>query len=81
LTAHAASSEVPLTTPIQELAYGGLKPETILRLEQLGEELDGGNKKKRGMRVDRDRPLTGTQLLREWQGVERIVTVTKAGFE
>ena len=66
---------------IQELAYGGLKPETIRRLERLGEELDGGDKKKRGIRLDRDRPITGTRLLREWQGVEYIVTVTADGFE
>ncbi|SIT73806.1 DUF2924 domain-containing protein [Pontibaca methylaminivorans] len=66
---------------IQELTYGGLKPETIRRLERLGEELDGGDKKKRGMRLDRDRPITGTRLLREWQGVEQIVTVTADGFE
>ena len=66
---------------IQELAYGGLKPETIRRLERLGEELDGGDKKKRGVRADRDRPITGTRLLREWQGVEYVVTVTADGFE
>ena len=66
---------------IQELAYGGLKPETIRRLERLGEELDGGDKRKRGIRADRDRPITGTRLLREWQGVEQIVTVTADGFE
>ena len=40
---------------IQELAYGGLKPETIRRLERLGEELDGGDKTKRGIRADRER--------------------------
>lgn len=28
---------------VQELAYGGLKPETRARLEALGEQLDGGN--------------------------------------
>ena len=66
---------------IQELAYGGLKPETIRRLERLGEELDGGDKRKRGIRADRDRPITGTRLLREWQGVEQVVTVTADGFE
>ena len=66
---------------IQELAYGGLKPETIRRLERLGEELDGGDRTKRGIRADRDRPITGTRLLREWQGVEQVVTVTADGFE
>ena len=73
--------ESRLAYRIQELAYGGLKPETIRRLERLGEDLDGGDKRKRGMRLDRDRPITGTRLLREWQGVEQIVTVTADGFE
>ena len=61
--------------------YGGLKPETIKRLEALGEQLDGGNITLRRIRADRDRPITGTRLLREWQGVEQIVTVTQGGFE
>ena len=73
--------ESRLAYRIQELAYGGLKPETVRRLERLGEELDGGDKKKRGMRLDRDRPITGTRLLREWQGIEYVVTVTADGFE
>ena len=51
------------------------------RLEGLGEELDGGDRAKRSIRADRDRPITGTRLLREWQGVEQIVTVTADGFE
>ncbi len=73
--------ESRLAYRIQELTYGGLKQETIRRLEQLGEELDGGDKKKRSIRFDRDRPITGTRLLREWQGVEQIVSVTQGGFE
>jgi hypothetical protein len=73
--------ESRLAYRIQELAHGGLKPETIRRLERLGEELDGGDRRKRGLRADRDRPITGTRLLREWQGVEQIVTVTAEGFE
>ena len=73
--------ESRLAYRFQELAYGGLNPETIKRLEALGEVLDGGNQKKRGTRVDRDRPITGTRLIREWQGVEQIVTVTQTGFE
>ena len=73
--------ESRLAYRIQELAYGGLKPETIRRLERLGEELDGGDRAKRSIRADRDRPIAGTRLLREWQGVEQIVTVTADGFE
>jgi hypothetical protein len=73
--------ESRLAYRIQELAYGGLKPETVRRLERLGEELDGGDRKKSRIRVDRDRPIVGTRLLREWQGVEQVVTVTADGFE
>ncbi len=72
--------ESRLAYRIQELAYGGLKPETIERLEALGEQLDGGNKAIRRLRVD-DKPIAGTRLIREWQGVEHIVTVLKDGYE
>ena len=65
---------------LQELAFGGLKPETVKRLERLGEQLDDGDKKKRSIRADL-KPIAGTRLLREWQGVEQIVTVTADGFE
>ena len=72
--------ESRLAYRIQELAYGGLKPETVRRLERLGEELDGGDKTKRRVRADL-RPITVTRLIREWQGVEHVVTVTSDGFE
>jgi hypothetical protein len=72
--------ESRLAYRIQELAYGGLKPETIRRLERLGEELDGGDRKKSRIRAD-FHPIAGTRLLREWQGVEHVVTVTVDGFE
>lgn len=52
---------------IQELAYGGLKPATLKQLEELGEQLDGGNPRARSRRVD-NRPIAGTKLIREWQG-------------
>ncbi len=74
--------ESRLAYRIQELVYGGLKPETIKRLERLGEELDGGDRVKSRRRADHsDKPITGTRLLREWQGVEHVVTVTADGFE
>jgi hypothetical protein len=65
---------------IQELAYGGLKPEMRARLEALGEQLDGGNVVLRRVRAD-SRPLAGTRLLREHAGVEHVVTVLADGFE
>lgn len=65
---------------IQELAYGGLKPETRARLEALGEQLDGGNPVMRRIRAD-SRPLPGTRLVREYEGVEHVVTVRPDDFE
>ena len=41
--------ESRLAYRIQELAYGGLKPETIRRLERLGEDLDSGDRAKRSI--------------------------------
>ena len=65
---------------IQELAYGGLKRETIERLNALAEDLDGGDPKRRRQRAN-DRPIAGTRLIREWQGVEHCVTVRDNDFE
>ena len=65
---------------IQELAYGGLKPETRARLEALGEQLDGGNVVLRRVRAD-SRPIAGTRLVREHAGVEHVVTVLQDGYE
>ena len=65
---------------IQELAFGGLKPETRARLEALGEQLDGGNVVLRRIRAD-SRPLPGTRLVREWRGVQHVVTVRADDFE
>jgi len=65
---------------VQELAYGGLKPSTIARLEALGEQLDGGNLTIRRIRADR-KPIAGTTLVREYQGVEHRVTVRADDYE
>ena len=65
---------------VQELAFGGLKPATVKRLEEMGERLDGGNLATRRIRADL-KPVAGTRLVREWQGVEHVVTVTAEGYE
>jgi hypothetical protein len=65
---------------IQELAYGALRPETRARLEALGEQLDGGNVVLRRIRAD-SRPLPGTRLVREYDGVQHVVTVRAEDFE
>ena len=72
--------ESRLVYRIQELAYGGLKPETVRRLEKLGEELDGGRVDVR-KRPANDRPISGTRLIRDYQGVEHCVTVRDDDFE
>jgi hypothetical protein len=65
---------------LQELAHGGLKAETIARLEDLGKKFDGGKVALRRARAD-DRPLVGTKLVREHSGIQHVVTVLQDGFE
>ncbi len=62
---------------IQELAYGGLKPATRAKLDALADAIDPKTVRKRVV----DRPVAGTQLIREWRGVENTVTVLADGFE
>jgi Protein of unknown function (DUF2924) len=72
--------ESRLAYRIQELAYGGLRPETIARLEALGQQLDGGNMVLRRTRAE-EKPISGTRLIREWQGVEHCLTVRDHDYE
>ena len=46
----------------------------------MGEQLDGGNITLRRIRGD-DKPVTGTKLIRQYQGVEHAVTVRVDGYE
>jgi hypothetical protein len=71
--------ESRLAYRIQELAYGGLKPGTIERLEALADELEGkGGRRRQSIE---SRPIAGTRLIREWKGVEHCVTVRSEDFE
>ena len=72
--------ETRLAYRIQELARGGLRRETIKRLEKLGEQLDGGKPDVRRRRTD-GRPLAGTRLIREWDGQRHEVVVHVDDFE
>jgi len=72
--------ETRLAYRIQELALGGLRRETIKRLEKLGEQLDGGKPDVRRRRTD-GRPLAGTRLIREWDGQRHEVVVHVDDFE
>jgi hypothetical protein len=72
--------ESRLAYRIQELVYGGLKPATLGRLRALGQQLDGGDIAVRKAQASQ-RPVSGTQLIREWQGREHRVTVQDDDFE
>jgi Protein of unknown function (DUF2924) len=62
---------------IQELAYCGLKPATRAKLDALADALDPKAARKRVI----NGPVVGTQLIREWRGVEHRVTVLADGYE
>jgi hypothetical protein len=64
----------------QELAYGGLSVRAEAKLSALIEEEDRRLKGKQPVRKG-DRPIAGTRLIREWQGVEHCATVLDDGFE
>jgi hypothetical protein len=65
---------------LQELAYGGLKPETLKRIKEIARDLDHGDPERRRQRA-KNRPIAGTRLIREWRGVEHCVTVRDEDFE
>jgi Protein of unknown function (DUF2924) len=72
--------ESRLAYRIQELAYGGLSRETLERLKAMAKQYatrDAAERKVRPML----RPVAGTRLIREWEGVEHCVTVRADDFE
>jgi hypothetical protein len=72
--------ESRLAYRIQELAYGGLKKETVEHLQVLAKQYDG--KPSRRFKAGANRlPIAGTQMIREWQGVPHRVTIRGDDFE
>lgn len=72
--------ESRLAYRIQELAYGGLSQQTLDRLKAMAKQYadqDPAARKARPML----RPVAGTKLIREWQGIEHCVTVRVEDFE
>ena len=65
---------------LQELAYGGLSARAEVKLKALIEDEDARVKGRRPQGRG-DRPIVGTRLVREWQGVEHTATVIDDGFE
>lgn len=72
--------ESRLAYRVQELAYGGLRPETVKRLDALARGVEDTNPKTRRIRAD-PKPVAGTRLIREYGGVEHVATVLNDGYE
>lgn len=72
--------ESRLAYRIQELAYGGLSRETLDRLQSMARQYGNQDPAARKARPA-SRPIAGTKLIREWQGIEHCVTVRIEDFE
>ena len=72
--------ESRLAYRIQELAFGGLSRETLDRLKAMAKQYANQEPAERKARPIL-RPVSGTKLIREWQGVEHCVTVRTDDFE
>jgi hypothetical protein len=72
--------ESRLAYRIQELAYGGLSRETMDRLRAMAKQYASKDPVERKSRPTL-RPVTGTKLIREWQGIEHCITVRANDFE
>lgn len=66
-----------LSYRVQELNFGGLSERAQRKLDALADQLDP----KAARRRNPGRPIAGTELRREWQGVQHVVTVREHDFE
>ena len=68
---------------IQELAFGGLSESAQAQLRDAldGDDADGMASRMHRRRRKDGMPVTGTRLVREWQGNRYEVTVVHGGFE
>ena len=62
---------------LQELNFGGLSDRARRKLDTVVDQLDP----KAARRPANSRPIAGTELRREWRGVEHVVTVREHDFE
>ena len=72
--------ESRLAYRIQELAFGGLSRETLERLQAMAKQYASRDPAERKVRPML-RPVAGTRLIREWQGIEHCVIVRGEDFE
>jgi Protein of unknown function (DUF2924) len=62
---------------VQELYFGGLSDRARRKLDALVDQLEP----KAARRRDPGRPIAGTELRREWKGIEHVVKVRENDFE
>ena len=62
---------------VQEAHFGGLSDGARRKLDALADQLEP----KAARRRDAGRPIAGTELRRQWQGTEYVVTVREHDFE
>jgi len=62
---------------VQELHHGGLSDRARRKLDTLADQLEPRAVRRR----EPGRPVTGTQLRREWKGIDHVVTVREHDFE
>lgn len=72
--------EQRLAYRIQELTFGGLSKPTRQMLDALADEVEG-KKVRKSVIADPRNPVIGTRLVREWNGVEHVITVLRDGFD
>lgn len=73
--------ESRLAYRIQELAYGGLTEQTLERLRALAKQQEADQRSTKPKTGRSHRPIVGTKLIREWQGIQHTVTVRADDFE
>jgi Protein of unknown function (DUF2924) len=66
-----------LAYQLQALRFGGLSDRARRKLDVLSHQLEPKAARRRGP----GRPIAGTRLVREWKGVEHVVTVREHDFE
>ena len=64
---------------IQEIAYGGLKPEAVAEIRRIAKALNRNRPSKDSL--IRTRLKAGTRLFRQWRGYTHEVFVTESGYE
>jgi hypothetical protein len=64
----------------QELTYGGPTRPVVRMLDALADEVEG-KKVRRSVIADSRNPVSGTRLVREWNGTEHVITVLADGFD